>query len=173
MSMINIREIDRSAIIVLLMLMLMLLACGCDRKQQAEQSNVQLPTANKSNETDSQSRVCFKEHCFSVELAITQHEQTQGLMFRRHMDADKGMLFIFQDEDIYNFWMMNTLLPLDIIWIDSDKEVVFINKNSHPCRPSYCPSINPGKKAKYVLEINAGITDMIGLKQGDKLSIYE
>ena len=94
---------------------------------------------------------------------------SRGLMFREKMDADKGMLFIFEKEGEYPFWMKNTLIPLDIIWINEDKEVVFISENAQPCNEEYsCSSINPGNNAKYVLEINGGISEKIGLKIGDK-----
>src|ERR1035437_263623 len=59
--------------------------------------------------------VCFKQNCFSVELAKTSAEQERGLMYRTELDKDKGMLFIFYNEGIYPFWMKNTLIPLDMI----------------------------------------------------------
>ncbi len=94
-------------------------------------------------------------------------------MFREKLDLDKGMLFIFEEEGEYSFWMKNTLIPLDIIWINKAKEVVFISGNTQPCQEEYsCSSINPGKNAKYVLEINAGIAEKIGLKVGDKITIF-
>lgn len=122
--------------------------------------------------TRKQNRVCFKNNCFDVELAITQEEQMQGLMFRRSLDKNKGMLFIFNEEGLASFWMKNTLIPLDIIWINKNKEVVFINENTQPCKQDPCPSISPDKKARYVLEINDGISKEIGLKVGDSMEIY-
>ena len=116
-----------------------------------------------------QSQVCFKDNCFTVESAITAQERTQGLMFREKLDSDKGMLFIFENEREYSFWMKNILIHLDIIWINKDKEVVFISKNAQPCKSDSCPTINPDKKAQYVLELNGGITDKIGLEVGDKI----
>ena len=114
------------------------------------------------------SKICFKEHCFNIELADSKEERRQGLMFREKMDAGKGMLFIFDKQGFYSFWMKNTLIPLDIIWINEDKKVVVISKNAQPCAPDECVSINPKKEARYVLELNAGIADKIGLKIGDK-----
>src|SRR4030042_2848822 len=67
-----------------------------------------------------QNQVCFKKHCFSVELAVTPEEREEGLMFRKNLDSDKGMLFIFEKEGKYGFWMKKTLIPLDIIWIDDN-----------------------------------------------------
>ncbi|HIH36825.1 MAG TPA: DUF192 domain-containing protein [Methanocellales archaeon] len=113
----------------------------------------------------------MKDNCFYVELAATPDDRTLGLMFREHLDPDKGMLFIFEEEGVRPFWMKNTLTPLDIIWISEDQEVVFISKNTQPCKTDICPGINPGKKAKYVLELNGGISDKIGLSVGDKALI--
>ena len=128
-------------------------------------------TAN-NNPAQNQSRVCFQQNCFTVELALTSEQQAQGLMARTHMDPDKGMLFVFPSESVYPFWMKDTLIPLDMIWMDSNGTVVFIGKDEQPCGPLECPSINPGVQAKYVLEVSAGTADRIGLKEGDKLTIF-
>ncbi|MFH1671611.1 MAG: DUF192 domain-containing protein [Candidatus Portnoybacteria bacterium] len=120
----------------------------------------------RRSEKDNQ--VCLKDNCFKVELAQTKEERGQGLMFRESLDSDRGMLFVFEKEGIYSFWMKNTLIPLDIIWINEQKEVVFIKENVQPCGND-CFSINPEKMAKYVLEISGGMTQKIGLSLGDKL----
>ncbi len=78
------------------------------------------------------------------------------------------MLFVFSGEDKHAFWMKNTLISLDIIWIGENKEVVYIAKNIQPCKSIVCPSVSPDKPTKYVLEINGGKADEIGLKTGDK-----
>ncbi len=118
---------------------------------------------------ENQDQVCFEDNCFFVELAITPQEQAQGLMFRESLDSDKGMLFIFENGEESSFWMKNTLIALDIIWINNDKEVVFISKNTQPCNSDTCSIINSGVKTRYVLELNGGITDKIGLEVGDKV----
>jgi len=69
----------------------------------------------------------------------------------------------------YGFWMKNTLISLDIIWIDENKEVVFIKRNAKPCRADPCEIFKPDKNAKYVLEINGGLAERIGLRVGDSL----
>ena len=127
--------------------------------------------SNQDIEVPKQNQVCINDNCFYVELATTPDERALGLMFREHLDPDKGMLFIFEEEGVHPFWMKNTLIPLDIIWISEDKEVVFISKNTQPCKTDICPSINPGKKARYVLEVNGGVSDKIGLNVGDKALI--
>lgn len=125
-----------------------------------------------NNEKEKQSQVCFKNYCFNVELAKTAEEMRNGLMFRQGLDSDKGMLFIFEKEGEYSFWMKNTLIPLDIIWINKDKEVVFISENTRPCEEGKpCLSVNPDRDAEYVLEVNGGTAEKIGLKVGDKITI--
>ena len=92
-------------------------------------------------------------------------------MFRNYLDYNKGMLFFYEDEKRRGFWMKNTFIPLDIIWINQNKEVVFIHKNAKPCRGDTCKTIYPDKKAKYVLELKAAVSDDINLKVGDRLNI--
>ena len=92
-------------------------------------------------------------------------------MFRKSLDYNKGMLFVFENVSEHNFWMKNTLIPLDIIWIDENNKVVFIKENAQPCKGGLCESIRSGKKAKYVLEINTGICSSLGLEAGDFIDI--
>jgi len=115
-------------------------------------------------------KICFQENCFFVEVADTPEKRAQGLMFRQELADDGGMLFIFPEQGIYSFWMKNTLIPLDIIWIDKEQKVVFIKQDALPCKTDICPSNNPEKEAKYVLELKAGIVEAIGLEAADKFS---
>jgi len=119
-------------------------------------------------EIEKEKSVCFAENCFFVELADTPEKQIEGLMNRESLDENRGMLFIFDKEGIYSFWMKNTLIPLDIIWLNENKEVVFIKNNAQPCQ-NECPAIKPDAEAKYVLEINSGLANKINLNLGDKL----
>ncbi len=116
-------------------------------------------------------KVCFNGNCFEVDLAITEEERKEGLMFKESLDSDKGLLFVFGEEKESSFWMKNVSFPLDIIWIDKDKKVVHISKNTPPCQKEPCPRFKSGKKAKYVLEINGGLADKIGISLGDKADI--
>ncbi|MEK7080259.1 MAG: DUF192 domain-containing protein [Patescibacteria group bacterium] len=111
--------------------------------------------------------VCFESFCFEVEIAKTPLELSQGLMFRKSLGQNKGMLFIFEKEGIYPFWMKNTLIPLDIIWIDENNKVVFISENTQPCPQKDCLQIIPQAEAKYVLELNAGQAREAKIKIGD------
>ena len=106
---------------------------------------------------------------FKVEIADTAEKQTKGLSNRSALPVKQGLLFIFKKEEVYPFWMKDMLFPLDIIWFNQNKEVVFISENNQPCRDSFCQSINPGREALYVLEVNAGVVKTIGLKMGEKI----
>jgi len=118
-----------------------------------------------------ENKVCFSENCFKVELALTQEELSKGLMFRESLDEDSGMLFIFPEENFHNFWMKNTLIPLDIIWINSDKKIIFIEHNVQPCLEEICETYSSGEKALYVLELNSGKVDEVGLEIGDDVEL--
>ncbi|MDD4990560.1 MAG: DUF192 domain-containing protein [Candidatus Pacebacteria bacterium] len=116
-------------------------------------------------------KICFNEHCFLAEIAKTKTQRTKGLMFRENLPSDRAMLFVFEKEGIYSFWMKNCKIPLDIIWLDENYRVVAIKANNQPC-PAIgdCPSISSGVSAKYVLEINAGLANQIGLTEGSYFS---
>ena len=99
-----------------------------------------------------------------VEIAETDEKRHLGLMFREKMDESQGMLFIFQTEELQGFYMRNTIIPLDIIFVNSKKEIVKIHKNTTPFSEQTLPS---GKPAMYVVEVNAGYTDKNKIKEGD------
>ena len=101
-----------------------------------------------------------------IEIADNGPERQQGLMYRRSMDEAKGMLFIFQTEELQGFWMKNTYIPLDIMFVNKDKEIVKIHKNTTPFSETDLPS---GKPAIYVVETVGGFADKYGLKEGDKI----
>ncbi len=111
-------------------------------------------------------QVCFEEKCFQVEVPRTAEEKQQGLMFRENLAENKGMLFIFDESERHSFWMKNTKIPLDMIWIDKNGKVVHIHRNAQPCEGT-CPSITPDEKAKYVLEINAGLAEKYDINENE------
>ena len=121
--------------------------------------------------SDKINSVCIIDDCFEVELAVTPEQRSKGLMYRKSLDEDKGMLFIFENSGKYGFWMKNTLIPLDIIWIDENKTIIYISENTPPCKQDPCPSYIPNAEAKYVLELNAGISNKTRIKIGDKVFI--
>jgi len=112
-------------------------------------------------------RVCIENTCIKAEIADDDYTRQQGLMYRESLADDRGMLFVFQDEGEYGFWMKNMLIPLDIIWISKDMQVVDISANVEPCRDT-CDNITPKKAVKYVLEVQSGFVDKHKIRLGDK-----
>ena len=102
-----------------------------------------------------------------IEIADIDDERMQGLMYRKSMDDNKGMLFIFGREEPQSFWMKNTVMSLDIMYADSEKKIVKIYKNTTPFSETSLPS---GKPALYVVEVAAGYSDRYGIKEGDMIN---
>ena len=102
-----------------------------------------------------------------IEVADNDYERQTGLMYRNSMEEKQGMLFIMDQERQQAFYMKNTRFPLDIIYVGSDQKVVSIQKNAQPLNTSSLPS---GAPAKYVLELNGGLTDKWNIKPGDSVS---
>ncbi len=107
-----------------------------------------------------------------AELAVTGREQQRGLMFRSQLDANRGMLFWYTSPGTRRFWMFNTLIPLDIIWTDSNRSIIFISANTPPCgstNPGQCPTYGPAEPSQYVLEMPAGEAQRRRLEVGATL----
>ncbi|MBW9089950.1 DUF192 domain-containing protein [Rhizobium wenxiniae] len=107
-----------------------------------------------------------KVHPFTVELAINDAQREHGLMFRKQMDKDHGMLFDFGAERQVSMWMENTVLALDMVFIRTDGTISHIRENAVPFSRDIIDSRGP---VKYVLELNAGRTKALGIKPGDKV----
>jgi uncharacterized membrane protein (UPF0127 family) len=105
-------------------------------------------------------------HAVTVELARTPEEQAQGLMWRRSLPADAGMLFVFEQSDRHAFWMRNTLIPLDLIFVGDDGRVVGIVERAEPLTTA---PRDPGVPARYVLEVNGGWAAARGVRPGDRI----
>jgi uncharacterized protein len=105
---------------------------------------------------------------FFVELAITDAEQTKGLMFRRQMQPDWGMLFIYPDQDERSFWMENTFIALDMIFIDAAGRIVHIIEEAEPLTRVQRRSREP---ARYVLELIGGRAAQVGLQRGHRMHL--
>lgn len=101
-----------------------------------------------------------------VEVADTQEKRQLGLMYRNELPAFSGMLFIFPQETLLSFWMKNTPLPLDIIYINADFTIVHIAENTAPYSTANIPSQHP---AKYVLEVNGGFCQQHGIVAKDRV----
>jgi hypothetical protein len=105
-----------------------------------------------------------------AELATTPETRTRGLMERPSLPVDQGMLFLFDIAQPLSFWMFNTLIPLDIIFADAERRITSIYASVPPCRPpSRCPTYSSHGAAQFVLEVNAGTADRVGIGVGDEL----
>lgn len=105
-----------------------------------------------------------------VEVAANDESRAAGLMYRDRLDRDRGMLFLFPATGHYPFWMKNTLIPLDMIWIDEGRRIVHIKNDVPPCRADPCTSYAPGVPARSVLEVAAGEAARHRLEVGNMLT---
>lgn len=102
----------------------------------------------------------------NIEIAVNEEERTQGLMYRDNMKENEGMLFIFDFETEQSFWMKNTLISLDIIFVNKENKIVKIHKSTDTLSENSYPS---GKPAIYVVEVISGYTEKFGITEGDKI----
>lgn len=109
---------------------------------------------------ESQSKVLAN---IDIELAETDEDRTRGLMWRRSMEEEQGMLFIMDQQEMQSFWMLNTYISLDILYIDEAFRIVTIRKNTQPQTLDPVPSSQP---ARYVLEVKGGYCDRHGIREG-------
>lgn len=105
----------------------------------------------------------------TVEIAATDAERQRGLMFREHLAPNEGMVFLFEESGTYPFWMKNTLIPLDMIWVDRGYRVVDVAHSVPPCKADPCPSYGHKGSALYVVEVVSGFAKQHGVKPGDTL----
>ncbi len=107
-----------------------------------------------------------KRNVFTVELALSDRQQIQGLMYRRSLAPDAGMLFDYRTPTRITMWMKNTFIPLDMIFIGADGTVVDIAERAVPQSEEIIPTRKP---ARAVLEVNGGTAQRLGIKVGDKV----
>jgi uncharacterized membrane protein (UPF0127 family) len=122
--------------------------------------------------SSSASQICFQSHCFDVEVVSSGPAKQRGLQFRESLAQNVGMLFVFGEEKKHAFWMKDTLIPLDMIWMNYNHEIVYALSHVPPCTGDPCPVYTPANNALYVLEINAGLIDKIGLKENDRAEFH-
>ena len=108
-----------------------------------------------------------------LELATNNELRGQGLMYRESLPRGEGMLFIFPEPGEYPFWMKNTLIPLDMIWLDTSGKIVAIRPDIPPCRADPCPTYAPDAVSSLVLELAAGEAKEHGLSVGDVIRLPE
>jgi uncharacterized membrane protein (UPF0127 family) len=110
---------------------------------------------------------------YRIELALTPEDQAQGLMYRESLPAQTGMLFVFDAPGEHHFWMKNTMIPLDMIWMDDAGKVLFVSADTPPCKADPCPTYGPAAPARQVLEIAGGMAGKEKVTVGSTLKILD
>jgi len=105
----------------------------------------------------------------TLELALTGKDRAMGLMFRESLPASSGMLFVFEENGIYPFWMKNTYISLDLVWLDPSGKVVEVRERTEPCHRDPCRQYEPKAEARAVLELNGGAAAAHGIVPGAAL----
>lgn len=131
----------------------------------SNQINTRDDTNQASRSNLPNTKLSINAHVFNVELATTSAERTAGLSGRQSLADDGGMLFVDDDKQLQYFWMKDTLIPLDIIWIDDSKRIVHIDADVQP--ESYPKSFGPDQPTPYVLELKGGTVWRQNIKVGD------
>ena len=147
----------KKLILFLMLLSLFVIGCTQSEKQIGDNTIVYIDTGTK-------------EILVNAEVVDEFEERMQGLMFREYLDENDGMLFIFEQQEYLSFWMKNTLIPLDMIFISENLEIVDIH-HAIPCESDPCRSYTSKDLALYVLEVNEGFTDENNIEIGDKIII--
>jgi len=107
----------------------------------------------------------------SAEIADTSERVMYGYMYRTEVRDDEGMVFVYPEPGVHSFWMKNTLVPLDIIWLADDFSIIHMEVPAPPCKADPCPSYGPMRVSRYILEARAGTAARERLKPGDRISI--
>ena len=113
------------------------------------------------------------EKTVNAEIADSPAGWETGLMYRKSLAPDSGMLFIFPDEDYRSFWMKNTLIPLDMLFISANGTIVDMKESFQPCKADPCESYRSKEKAMYVLEVNAGFARENDIQEGNAISVKQ
>jgi uncharacterized membrane protein (UPF0127 family) len=129
------------------------------------------PAAGRRGEPKGPFAVAPNGHRFLLEIAAKREQRAYGYMHRSRVDRGEGMLFIFPESDFHSFWMKNCLVPLDILWLGDDMGVVYLEHDVPPCLKDPCPGYPPMSKARYVLEIRAGMAKKSGLQVGERIHL--
>jgi hypothetical protein len=91
-----------------------------------------------------------------AEVMVSDGDRAMGLMFRPSLPPDRGMIFVFEAPEFHGIWMKNCRFPIDILWLDEQKQVVHVAESVPPCKADPCPVYSPMRRAAYVIELNAG-----------------
>lgn len=163
------KSIDSRVGAVVLAIALALLAAGCESQRQLPPAT----TGTAGARIDGPSAVLPDGFVVELEIAANDELRAQGLMYRESLPPGQGMLFLFPQPGEYPFWMKNTLIPLDMIWLETTGRVVAIRPDIQPCRADPCPTYAPEAISSYVLELAAGEAKARNLVVGDTIELRE
>jgi uncharacterized membrane protein (UPF0127 family) len=144
--------------------LLLMLALACAQRTPAPS-----PATTTSAAASAQRIILPDNFVVSVEVAADEELRSQGLMYRDQLAENRGMIFLFTQAGEYPFWMKNTLIPLDMIWMDAQHRIVHIAHDVQPCKADPCPSYPPHTLASSVLELAAGVAAKHHLADGNVL----
>ena len=158
----------RSVLALSLVLCGVIVVTGCDRKDSSQTQPTTVASAG-SNGPQSLPTVKMKigDRTFDLEVARTSEQHEIGLMKRDSMPEDHGMIFVFEDEHMLEFWMKDTRIPLDILYLDSAGKVVSVAQ----MQPYDLSTVSSQVEAQYAIELNAGMIKKLGIKSGQVLDI--
>ena len=117
-------------------------------------------------------QTCIKDTCFNTRIADTPVSRSKGLMAETFLPKNEGMLFMFPTLGKPQFWMKNTRIPLDILFINDEDIIVYMVKHAQPCNNTVCPIYKTTREASKVLEINAGLSNEYGFHVGDLVEYF-
>ncbi|MGH9889446.1 MAG: DUF192 domain-containing protein [bacterium] len=106
---------------------------------------------------------------FQTEVMVSDEDRAMGVMFRPSLPADRALLFVFEGLDFHGIWMKNCRFPIDVVWLDENRETVHIAAAIPPCKKEPCPVYQPLRRAAYVIEMNAGQAKNNKIKIGAKV----
>jgi hypothetical protein len=115
--------------------------------------------------------IYIQDRPFLAEIADTPEAHRRGLMFRRRINDNYAMLFVFQDDDYRSFWMKNTWITLDILFLNRQCQIVDMALSVPPCKGDPCPGYDSKYPARYVLEIQGGLAKKLKLRVGDRIHL--
>jgi uncharacterized membrane protein (UPF0127 family) len=110
---------------------------------------------------------------YRLELATIPEDQAQGLMYRENLPEKTGMLFVFDEPAPHHFWMKNTMIPLDIIWLDDAGEVLFVSANTPPCKADPCPTYGTDRPVRRVVELAGGMAAKEKVEVGSRVVLKD
>jgi uncharacterized membrane protein (UPF0127 family) len=137
--------------------------CQQSNQNQVREQKVLFKNEGKLSILNNEKKILAE---FKIEIADSPYERQTGLMYRDKLEKQHGMLFVFENSELRGFYMKNTLIPLDLIFIDEYYEIIHIHSKATPYETA---SISSQLPAKYVFEINGGLSEQIGIQKGMKI----